>query len=165
MKTLIVYASKHGTAKRCSEILKDKLKGEVTITNIKKENCPNISSFDNIIIGGSIYIGRIQKEISNFCLNNLHVLKHKKIGLFICCMNKENPDKQLESSFPKALLDNAVVKECFGGEFNFKDMNFLEKAIIKKVSKEDKNIVLDFEKGVSMINTNNIDKFTEAFDA
>lgn len=66
MKTLIVYGTKHGTTEKCSKFLKDKLSGEVVIINIKKENMPDITTFNNIIIGGSIYMGQIQKEVKIF---------------------------------------------------------------------------------------------------
>lgn len=35
MKTMIVYATKHGFAEKCSKLLKDKLSGEVITVNIK----------------------------------------------------------------------------------------------------------------------------------
>jgi len=46
---------------------------------------------------------------------------------------------QLESAFPKELSSHALTKECFGGEFDFKKMNFMERLIVKKVVKVDKD--------------------------
>jgi menaquinone-dependent protoporphyrinogen oxidase len=136
MKTLIIYASKYGSAEKCSNLLRDKLNDEVEIVNIKKESIPEITLFDNIIVGGSIYMGRIQKEVKQFCLKNISVLKNKNLGFFICCMNEnEGAEKQINTSFPEELLKNAVARGYFGGEFKFKKMNFLEGFIIKKISK------------------------------
>lgn len=151
MKTLIIYGTKHGSAKKCSEILKKKINGDVTVVNAAKDNIPDLSMFDTIIVGGSIYMGNIQKEVKSFCFNNSNVLKNKRVGLFICCMNKENTDDQINNAFPKEILDNAVCKESFGGEFIFKTMNFMERFIVKKISKTDKDI--------SEINDKNIDEF------
>ncbi|MGH4117676.1 flavodoxin domain-containing protein [Clostridium sp.] len=152
MKTLIIYASKHGCTENCSNLLKDKLNGEVKIVNIKKDSIPEIAEFDNIIVGGSIYMGRIQKEINNFCLVNSSTLINKKLGFFTCGMSEnEIAEKQINTSFPKELLTNAVAKEHFGGEFIFKKMNFFEKFIVKKISKSDKDI--------SKISKDNINKF------
>lgn len=47
---------------KCSKELKDKLHGEVVTVDIKKDSVPDIGLFDNIIIGGSVYAGKIQKE-------------------------------------------------------------------------------------------------------
>ena len=50
-------------------------------------------------------------------------------------------EKQLNEAFPQDLINSAVAKECFGGEFIFKNMNFMEKMIIKKIAKTDKDVV------------------------
>ncbi|MCJ7689562.1 MAG: flavodoxin domain-containing protein [Clostridiaceae bacterium] len=154
MKTLIIYASKHGCTEKCSNILKDKLNGEVKIVNIKKDSITEITEFDNIIVGGSIYMGRIQKEINNFCLKNSSTLINKTLGFFTCGMSdNEIAEKQISTSFPEELLTNAVAKESFGGEFIFKKMNFFERFIVKKISKSDKDI--------SKISKENINKFAQ----
>lgn len=156
MKTLIIYGSKHGCTEFCAKQLKDKLLGEVTIVNIQKENSPDLKSYENIIIGGSIYVGKIQKEISNFCNENLQILKNKKIGLFTCGMNKDNSISQLESSFPKELVDKAVIKECFGGEFIFKKLNFMERLIVRVITKNNKD--------VTTVNAEKIQCFAQAMN-
>lgn len=135
MNTLIVYATKHGSAEQCTSILKGKLKGKVDVHNLKKGPAPSLDAYDSVIVGGSIYAGRVQKEVTGFCTQNLTVLKTKKTGLFICCMNKENSGKQLDSAYPGELLEHAAAKESFGGTMKFSDMNFFEKLITKMVSK------------------------------
>jgi menaquinone-dependent protoporphyrinogen oxidase len=153
MKTLIIYGTKHGSAEKCSKLVRDKLQGEVVIVNIKKDSVPDLNLFDNIIIGGSIYMGQIQKEIKNLCLNNINVLKDKKVGLFVCGMNEKEVDTQLYNAFPKELINNSAAKEHFGGEFIFKNMNFFERFIVKKISKIDKD--------VSKLSEENINKFAQ----
>jgi menaquinone-dependent protoporphyrinogen oxidase len=140
MKTLIVYGTKHGSAEKCCKLLKSKLSGEITTINIKKENVPDLSTFDSVIIGGSIYAGQIQKEIKIFCTNNLDELKSKKVGLFICGLSDDKFEEQLNNAFPKELASCAIAKEYFGGEFIFKNANFLEKFIMKKIAKTDKDV-------------------------
>jgi menaquinone-dependent protoporphyrinogen oxidase len=159
MKTLIIYASKHGCTEKCSNLLKDKINGEVKKVNIKKDNVPDIALFDNIIIGGSIYMGRIQKEVNEFCLKDLSQLKNKKLGFFICCMSENDiTEKQIKTSFPEELLSKAIAIENFGGEFIFKKMNFFERFIIKKISKtsNDKSTISEekINKFAQLINNN-----------
>ena len=62
MKTLIVYSSKHGTAEKSANILKSKLTGDVDVVNIMLFAPTNLDKYDNIILGGSIYIGKVQKS-------------------------------------------------------------------------------------------------------
>jgi menaquinone-dependent protoporphyrinogen oxidase len=157
MKTLIIYATKHGSAESCSKLLKSKLTGEVEIVNIKKDAIPDLSAFDKIIIGGSIYVGKIQKEISSFCSKNLNDLIKKKLGLFICGMNKDSAETELNTAFPQELLNSAVSKECFGGEFKLSHMNMLERFMVKVISKTDKD--------VSMLSDENISRLAQLIDA
>jgi menaquinone-dependent protoporphyrinogen oxidase len=136
MKTLIAYASKYGCTEKCAHLLEKDLNGDVTMLNLKKNSSPNLDSYDTIIIGGSIYISKIQKEVTEFCNKYLNELKQKNIGLFICGMQeKEIIDAEINSNYPPELLDKAIVKTSFGGEFIIEKMNFLEKTIVKKIAK------------------------------
>jgi menaquinone-dependent protoporphyrinogen oxidase len=163
MKTLIVYGSKHGCTEKCSNVLKDKLYGEVVVVDLKKDGIPDMNSYDNIVIGGSIYAGRIQKEITEFCSKNINVLKNKKIGLFVCCMSEgEKAISQLNSCFSNELVSMAKVKEHFGGGFIFSKMNFFEKFIIKMVTKKENNgTKVDTNKDILNINEENINRFAQ----
>jgi len=163
MKTLIVYGSKHGATEKCSNALKNKLNGEVIIINIKKDVVPDINSFDSIVIGGSIYAGRIQKQITEFCLKNASILKDKKIGIFVCCMSEgEKAISQLNSCFPNELVSRAIAKGHFGGGFTFSKMNFFEKFIIKMVSKKENNgSKVDNNKDILNIHEDNINRLAQ----
>jgi menaquinone-dependent protoporphyrinogen oxidase len=162
METLIIYASKHGCAEKCSKLLKERLLGGVVIVNIMKETIPDVTLFNSVIIGGSIYAGTVQKEIREFCSKNLDILKKKKIGLFICCMNKDSAEMQLNNAFPKELLDSAAAKGSFGGEFNFTKMNVIERFIVKMISKADKSLpAADGKKDISTISEESIKSFVQ----
>jgi len=156
-KTLIVYASKHGTTRKAVEILKISLAGATTC-NLKKETCPSVESYERIIIGGSIHAGRVQKEISNFYKKNLDSLLQKEIGLFICCMYEgEKAESQFIQAFPEELRKAASAKGIFGGELLFEKMNFLEKAVIKKIS--------GVKQSVSRFNPEEIKDFARKFQS
>ncbi|QUH27056.1 flavodoxin domain-containing protein [Serpentinicella alkaliphila] len=140
MKTLIVYSTKYGCTEKCAKKLSEKLKGSIDLVNLKEGKKIDISLYDKVIIGGSIYIGKIQNEVVNFCKDNLQKLISKKIGLFVCSMREgESIEEQIRASFPQELRLNAVAIENFGGEFIFNKMGFLDKLITKKVVKIDKD--------------------------
>ncbi len=167
MKTLIAYGSKHGAAKKCAQMLKQKIAGEVEIVDLKQTKDCNLKQYDQVIVGGSIYAGMIQKEVTAFCTQNLEILGQKKLGLFICCMSENDADKQLEKVFPPELLKTAIIKKSCGGAFDFKQMNVMEKMIIKMVSKaqakNDPNTKpVNTKESVSMLNIENINAIAEA---
>ena len=50
MRTLIIYGSNHGCAKKCAELLEGKLKGEVDIADIKNDITLDLNNYDKVII-------------------------------------------------------------------------------------------------------------------
>lgn len=135
MKTLILYASTYGFAAKCAKTLCEKITTEVDYIDIGKKQAFDLSQYDTVIIGGSIYMGMIQKSIKEFCEENLPILLTKKIGLFICCGFSENFEIHLKNAFPPELLARAEKKECFGGEIKMEKLKFAHKMITKMISK------------------------------
>ncbi len=149
MKTGIFYATNHGSTKKVAEIIKEQMGTEnVDLINLKESKNPQIDDYNTIIIGGSIHAGKVQKQIKSFYNKNLDTLKNKKVGLYLCCMMEEKSKEQFDNAFSKDIQDISVSNKIIGGEFDFEKMNFIEKAIIKKVAKVDKS--------VSTINNNKI---------
>jgi len=153
MKTLIVYASKHGCAKRAAEKIAQTMGSEAEVNNIRNITRIDLEDFDRIIIGGSIHAGRIQGPIKSFAQKNLNQLLQKQIGLFICHMEEDSEKamKELTDNFPEQLVKHATSKGLFGGEFDMNKMNFFEKFIIKKVA--------HVTESVSSIHEENIENF------
>lgn len=135
MSTLIVYATRHGCAEKAVEILKDNLEGDVSAVNLKENKNPDLSSFDTVIVGGSIHAGQTQRKIKKFYRENLTLLKQKRLGLFLCCMEEgKKAQAQFDEAFPAELREHSAAAGLFGGEFNFDMMNFFERAIVKKIA-------------------------------
>lgn len=155
MSTLIVYSTKHGCAETCASELKDIIKNEVTMESVKKLKKVNWDDFETVLIGGSIYAGNIQSGIQKFCQKHLTQLLKKKLGLYLCCMEKgEKAESQFEKAYPQKLRDHASATGLFGGAITLEKMNALEKVIIKKVA--------GVNESVSNINHQAINDFAEA---
>lgn len=164
MKSLILYGSKYGTAEECAKQLKGKMQGEVELINIKDNKDILLTDYNKIIIGGSIYIGMINKEIKAFIESNKSELIQKELGLFMCCMSDgEKVKEQFEQNLPKEVLDAAKVKENLGGAFKFSKMNFFEKKIIKMIAKKDPSQgIIDGKTDISKIDEDAISRFIVA---
>ena len=56
--TLIVFASDHGTVEKCARELFRLIDGKVDICDLNKRDIiPDLSTYDSIVIGGSIHSG------------------------------------------------------------------------------------------------------------
>ncbi len=140
MKTLIIYATKHGCTEKCASKLKDRIDGEIDLVNVRNSSEIDLTNYDTIIIGGSIHAGKIQKKIKNLCRDSLKTLKEKRIGLFLCCMEEgETARNQFNEVFPEELIKHATATGIFGGEFNLEKMNFIERGIVKKIAHVNKS--------------------------
>ncbi|MCK5149231.1 flavodoxin domain-containing protein [bacterium] len=133
MKTLIVYATRHGCTRACAKKMEDQLGNDVTLFEIKKNHQIDIASFDRIIVGGSIHAGQIQKSVPGFLNTHHDVLMTKVLGLFLCCMDEKKAQEQFDKVFSQELRDYAIACGILGGAFYFDRMNFLEKTIVKKI--------------------------------
>jgi menaquinone-dependent protoporphyrinogen oxidase len=138
MRTLIVYATKHSATSFCAGRLAEELDGEVSQCQLGQQKVPALEGFDQIVVGGSIHIGKIQKEVTQFITAQQEILMQKRLGLFICCMAAgEEANAEIKSSFPDALLAHATAQASFGGCFNFDKMNWLERKMIQMIQKKE----------------------------
>jgi len=105
--------------------------------SLKKNPNPDISEFETVILGTSIYAGQASGKMKAYCKANESVLLQKKTGLFVCGMHpdKEQQEKELKDAYPEILQEKAVATGFLGGEFLFEQMNFFERLIIKKIAK------------------------------
>lgn len=142
MKTAIIYLSKHGTTDKVAHEIANKLGPDQTkIFELGKDTISDPEDFDQIIIGGSIHAGSIQKRIKKFCEKHQDILLDKKLGLFLCCAEQEEKAKeQFQNAFSSALRQHASATGFMGYEFLLDEMNFFEKAIVKKVAGQTESV-------------------------
>ena len=138
---LIAYTSKYGTTADCAAILDERLSesesGQATIRllDLNVEPIPALDDYDTVIIGSSIYVGKISKPAKAFVTDNAAELLSKRIGIFLCCGFIEEANKLFKENFSEKLLRHATVTGIFGGEARLDKMNFVDRNIMKAVSK------------------------------
>ncbi len=129
MKTLILFATKHGCTEQAARALAQHL-GNAELINIA-ECTPDLGAYDDVIIGSSIYVGQINKALSQWLSQNTAALQEKRLGLFVCCGQAEKAMEQLTAAFPGELVQGAVAKGYFG--YDFTRLSFGEKLICKAI--------------------------------
>lgn len=150
MKTAIVYDTSHGTTEKVANMIAS-FNSSIEIFNLKENKNVNLDEFDQVIIGGSIHVGKIRRRVKEFCLKNLDKLLQKRVGLYLCAMNEPEYENELKLAFPEELRNHAVIKKVVGGEFLFDRMNFLERFIVKKISGINETTSKLDEKGIMQI--------------
>ena len=107
MKTLILYSTKTGTVKKCSELLAKEIGRDVSIYNIA-DGIPKLDDFDFIVCGASIRMGKL-----------------------ICCGFDEKAEQYLSEVFPDTIAAKALIKASFGGELKADKQKGFDKLITK----------------------------------
>ena len=134
-KTLIAYVTKSGVtgenAEIVSQILKEHYGLEVNVVNIKKNSKPDLSQYDNVIIGSGIRMGMWYGKAKRFLKNNFD---NKKIAIFLSSGMAGLPEsyeeavtKFINNKLAKNPHIKPIATEAFGGRYSDTDYTDPEK--------------------------------------
>lgn len=138
MRTLIIYATQYGSAEICANQLASQIGGDVFTHNLDQTPHPDPAAFNQVILGGSIYIGRIQPAIIQYIAAHQTALLQKKLGLYICCLySGEKAEAEMKAAFPPEILAHASARGIFGGALFYKKMKWLEKKMVSFAMKRE----------------------------
>ena len=131
MKMLIVYRSKYGAVASCARALAQRIKADTVVADLAQRPWPDPGGFDAVLIGGSIYTGRIQREVRGFCEGNRQALLSCPVGLFICCMYQgDQAQAQLQGAYPQWLSSRAFVARSLGGELHRAKLSLIDRFLL-----------------------------------
>jgi menaquinone-dependent protoporphyrinogen oxidase len=135
MKTIIIYATKHGAAGEIARRISEKI-GNAVIHDLKQGATPPLADFDCVIIGSPVYAGMIRKEAKVFLSQNASTLQGKCLGLFLSGLDARSEETFFRSNFPADILQSAKAAMFLGGIFDPQKTGWLECFIIKVATKQ-----------------------------
>lgn len=130
MKTLILVGTKHGFTQTAAEELARRLPGS-DVLNVALQAKVDLADYDQIVLGSSIYVGQINKQLAQLIKQQLPTLLTKQIGLFVCCGQAEKAMEQLAAAYPVELVEAAQAKGFFG--YGFTQLGLAEKLVCKAI--------------------------------
>jgi len=138
---LIAYGTKYGTTATVGARLQEQLPAHTELVNLKSTAAPAIDRYDVVLVGGSIYAGRIRPEVTKFCERHQDELLARKVGLFISCLYDEKAGgSQIGNNFPGWLLAHAFGRYNVGGAVRFSQLRFIDRVIMQKVGNVDSDL-------------------------
>jgi menaquinone-dependent protoporphyrinogen oxidase len=153
VKTIILYATKHGATHEIAQRIASIVDGAV-LHDLKQGAPPSLTEFDCIIVGCSLYASMIRKEAKAFLSKNRDILLNKRFGLFLCGMRAEGENDYFKANFSPDILQAAKAASFLGGIFDPEKAGAAERLIIKMVTKQIKYI--------DTIDDNKIAQFVDA---
>ncbi len=132
MRTLIAYRTKYGTAAACARILLEKIGGDTVLADLADARDVNVREYEVVLVGGSIYAGKVQRSVVSFCERNRAALLQRNVGVFLCCLYQgEDALMQLQSAFPDWLLAHAFARALPGGEIHYSRLTLLDRLLVR----------------------------------
>ncbi|MHA1944634.1 MAG: flavodoxin domain-containing protein [Candidatus Hodarchaeales archaeon] len=134
-KTILVYATRFGataeTAKEIIRVINQGFNIEVDLVNLKDKETgnPDISNYDNVILGVSYAKFNWAKEGKNFLKRNKEILENKKLFVFVssgrCGGAWKSKNYSKYESLQKKFIDDKLGKiglsltsrRAFGGYY------------------------------------------------
>jgi menaquinone-dependent protoporphyrinogen oxidase len=139
-RILVTYASKYGSTGGVAEAIGKGLcsKGAAADVLLTK-NAVNLSSYQGVVVGSAIYMGKWLPDAVEFVKTNCEMLRRVPVAYFLVCMTlckptAENRVKVLAYLDPvlKAIPEiKPVGIGAFAGALDYSNLSWLNKKILK----------------------------------
>jgi menaquinone-dependent protoporphyrinogen oxidase len=139
-KILVAYASKYGSTGGVADAIGKGLCNKAAAVDVLlMKNTVNLSSYQGVIVGSAIYMGKWLPEAVDFVKKNVEVLRQIPVAYFLVCMTlckptEENRAKVLAYLDPvlKVLPEiKPVGIGAFAGALDYNNLSWLNKKILK----------------------------------
>ena len=140
-KVLVAYATKYGATAEIAKKIGDVLnQAEMQVDVLPADNVSDLSTYEAVILGSAVYIGKWRKEAVKFIKKNEKLLAGKMVWLFSSGPTGEGDPVELLKNwrFPGSLqpiADRIKPRDIvvFHGALDNKKLSTAEKWIIKNV--------------------------------
>jgi len=139
-RVLVTYASKYGSTGGVAEAIGKELcaKG-VNADVVLIKNAGNVSSYQGVVIGSAIYMGKWMSDATDFVNENQSILREIPVAYFLVCMTLSQPTEEKRAqvlSYTDPILKAApqikpVGIGTFAGALNYSNLSWLNKKILK----------------------------------
>jgi len=125
MKTVILYKSAHGATKQYAEWIHEELK-DSDIFSVDDSNVPNLSGYDAIIIGSSVYSGKMPGL--EFLQSNWDQLRGKNVFYFTVGLIPPDDaySRDMYETIPPEIRDGIEYIKL-PGQITYRKPNLVEK--------------------------------------
>jgi len=175
VKTLVIYSSKYGSTKKYAEWIAEELDGE--LSDLNKINQNDLNNYSTIILGISLYPGRV-KNLS-LLEKSYEILKDKNLIIYTCGIadvndikNVNNIKKRIKKIIPENIFEKIKIF-YLRGSLDYKKMGFKHRIMMwvrknevirKGLDKKDndaKLLVETYGKAMDFINKESINGIIE----
>jgi len=139
-RVLITYASKYGSTGGVADTIGKELCAKGVGADVALiRNSGNVGSYQGVVVGSPIYMGKWMSEAVGFVTANQDLLRRMPVAYFLVCMTLARPtekDRAQVSSYLDAILKVApeikpVSIGAFAGALDYNNLSWLNRRILK----------------------------------
>jgi menaquinone-dependent protoporphyrinogen oxidase len=139
-RVLVAYASKYGSTGGVADAIGKELCSKDMATDVVLiKNANNISSYQGVIIGSAIYMGKWMSEAVDFVKKNKDILHKVPVAYFLVCMTLSQPTEKNRAevlSYMDPILKavpeiRPVGIGTFAGALDYNNLSWINKKILK----------------------------------
>ena len=139
-KVLVTYASKYGSTGGVADAIGKELCSKDVATDVVLiKNASNVSSYQGVVIGSAIYMGKWMSEAADFVKKNRDILRQVPVAYFLVCMTLSQPTEKNRAevlSYMDPILKAVpeimpVGIGTFAGALDYDNLSWPNKKIMK----------------------------------
>ncbi|MGM0443193.1 MAG: flavodoxin domain-containing protein [Fibrobacterota bacterium] len=134
MNIFIGYTSKYGFTEKVAHYLESALSSTHRVTARPLSETESLSEYDILILGGSIMMGKINRDFTAALERFSRDLSQKRLFLFISAGSPKDIQKQYNRTIPPEVLNHAEKTVHAGFGYYLSRMNFLHRLIIRMIT-------------------------------
>lgn len=116
--------------------MQEKLGEDCDLINLSENRTPSLSAYETIILGSSVYAGKMRSDALAFVSSQERSLRDKSFGVFLCCKDQgEEALRYIKDNLPQWAWNQAFLKIALGHEVHLEKMNIFEKSLFKFIFK------------------------------
>ncbi len=139
-KVLVTYASKYGSTGGVADAIgKELCSKDAAADVVLIKNAGNVGSYQGVVIGSAIYMGKWMSEAVEFVKENREILRQVPVAYFLVCMTLSQPTEQNRAkalSYMDPILKavpeiKPVGIGTFAGALDYSNLSWLNKKVLK----------------------------------
>lgn len=139
-RVLVTYSSKYGSTGGVADAIGRELCGNgVSADMALIKNAGNIGSYQGVIVGSAIYMGKWMSEAADFVKTHRDILRRVPVAYFLVCMTLARPTEKSQAevlSYMDPILKavpevRPVGIGTFAGALHYDNLSWLNKRILR----------------------------------
>jgi menaquinone-dependent protoporphyrinogen oxidase len=136
---LVAYGTKKGSTAEVAQAIAKELQAEgLTADAVEIEKVASLQGYDAAVIGGPMYMGRIDSRVGTFVKRNSAVLAKMPVAGFVVGLSAASKDPEGMAWSEKALHAafaplQPVAEAVFAGRLDPEKLSWIQRWIVKKV--------------------------------